>query len=600
MVHATMRRRPAVEIRLAPPVIYPGDTLDVDARFVSKAQTPVDKIKLTLQGIEIGRYSVGKSSYTVQHTWVALEAAFEAVSLTPGAHRYRARFPLPRELPPSSRAMGISVEYTLRVEVDIPWWPDVDTRYTVVVSPPAVMAAAAPWVFRSHEGEVRDRALYAECSLVSVDVAPGGLVTGRVSFGNVRHHTIYGIEAAFVATRTIKTRDGARTDEVERYTARIAEKAPAEGAPVAFRVRLPSEASYAYDGAVTALSWSLEIGARHTLSLTPLLSIPLRVVPLLGEHPEDLRGTAAVGRARRAQLWAEVGHRAGLHHDPEDDTLRATVGPVSVTIFAEDRPNVGTRTVARFRRPTLGLDLALRPARWADVFGTRHRVGDPRFDDALHLTGRDPAQLLALLTAPLRAQLLHCGEVALDDTGGTVSIPGAGVDAASMHGFVARVLDVARSLADAEARVPVPVPLAEHAAAWRDYAGRVSGRFEPGRAWVHEGRYGTERFEMGHRWGDAETALATVIQLHFDDSARAAMQSLGATGTGALDGLTDAAQAQVEALCEGGATVTPRPEGLLWERPGLTAEPHTLEPTLDLLARLARALRGQREGAVFR
>ncbi len=588
------RRRPGVEIRLTPSVLRPGDILDVDARFLSKAPTPVDGITLSLRGGERGRHTIGKSTLVVEHTWVALEARFEPVSLTPGTHRYRARFPLPRSLPPSCQGSGVQVEYLLRVEVDIPWWPDVDTRYAVVVAPPAVIPSAAPWVFRSHEGEVHDRALHAECSLGSTDIAPGGTLLGRVSLGNLRHHRVHGVEAAFVATEWIVSNGRTYRALVCRYSARLADAAPSEAEPLTFRVRLPSEAPYSFEGAVSGLVWHLEIAARHTLSKTVLLSIPLRVVPRVGDGPEDDRGVAVVGRARRAHLWSEVAERAGMHHDPEADILRATIGPVAVSVFAEDRPSVGTRTVARLTLPSLGLDLGLGPARWADFFGTRRPLGDPAFDDALRLTGRDLRQLQGLLTPHLRGLLVRFAEVSLDDTGGTLSIPGAGVDPDSMNTFVAQVMAVAASLAEASERIPVPAPLGPHANAWRAYAARVGGRFEPGRGWIHDARYGTERFELGHRWGDADTVEDTVLRLRFDETVGA--MGLPAQG---LEGLASAAQELVTALQADGSLHL-GPDGLVWETSALTPDPQSLEPTLDRLARLARALRGQREGAVFR
>ena len=589
-----MRRRPSVEVRLSPAVVRPGDTLDVDLRLFSKAQTPVEGLRLTLRGEETGQYSAGKSTIVQRHPLVALTAVFEPVSLAPGEHRHRARFALPPTLPPTCTASPVQVAYTLRVEVDIPWWPDVDTQYTVVVAPHAVRPEAAPWVFRSHEGEVRDRALHAECSLGTTDVAPGGVLVGQLSLGNVRHHRVQGVELALVADARIA--HAGRTFEAARYTFRIADTEPADGAPLPFRLRVPSDAPYAYDGAVTGLAWRLEASALHTLSRTRLLSIPLRVVALLGDAPDSALGVAVVGNLRRARVWARAAHHAGLHYDETTDTLRATIGPVSVTVATEDRPAVGARTFARLRWPALGLGLALRPARWADLFGTRHRLGDAAFDDALHLSGRDPAQLRALLTEGLRAQLVHFPEVSLDDDGGTLSVPGSGVDAVALQGLLARVLAVARAFAEADARIPPPAPLAPHVAAWRAYAARVQGRFEPGRVFVHNGQYGTARFSVGHRWRDADTPDATVLHLHADPGESDALLADAAD----LSRRSSAATALWTSLESDGARLTLSAEGLARESPGLTPDPLGLEDTLDRMVRLVRALRGLRDGAVFR
>lgn len=589
-----MRSRPSVAVRLAPAVLRPGDTLDVDLRLLSRAKTPVHGVRLTLRGEELGRFNPDSWTFVQRHTLLDLAAIVEPVSLTPGEHRHRARFALPPTLPPTCTTSPVQVAYTLRVTVDIPWWPDVDRRYTVVITPRAVPPEAALWVFRSHEGEVRDRSLHAECSLGTTDLAPGGLLVGQLSLGNVRHHRVQGVVLALVADAYI-ARAG-RTFEALRYTFPLADSQPADGTPLPFRLRLPRDAPYSYHGAVTRLAWRLEATAQHPLSRTTLLSIPLRVVALLGDAPDSLEGVAVIGSRRRARVWARAAHHAGLHYDDTTDTLHGTVGTVSVTVATEDRPSLGARTFARLRWPALGLGLTLRPARRADLFGARHRLGDTAFDDALHLSGRDPAQLRALLTEGLRAQLLQFSEVSLDDDGGTLSAPGSGVDALALQALLARVLTVARAFAEADVRIPPPAPLAPHAAAWRAYAERVRGRFEPGRVFLHDGQYGTARFSVGHRWRDAETPEATVLHVHADPNASDALRA----GAADLSRRSAAATALWTSLASDGARLTPRPEGLTWERPGHTTDPLGLEGTLDRLVRLVRALLGARDGTAFR
>lgn len=592
-----MRRQPEVEIRFLPQFVRPGDVLEVDARFFSKSPTPVDEIVLTLRGVEVSRWSDGKTHTRQEHHWVGLETRFLPERLDTGEHRYRARFPFPGRVPPSYQGVALSVQYTLDVKVDIPWWPDVDKQYAVTVMPPPAAAQASPWVFRSHEGEARGTDLYAECALSQVAVSPGGVLRGQLSLGNVSHHRVRAVTVSFVARETTY-RPYARQHELARYTARVFEGSPGDQHALPFALRLAPDAPCSFAATLGHLEWALEVAVQHTLTERQLLSIPLTVLPLVGAEA-SVTSTPAVGKARRAQLWHGVGQRHGLVYDPEADTLFGSLDTVSIKVRAEMSAAEGPMTVATLGWAPLGLDLALRPGRWADVFAARHRLGVAAFDRAFLLRGRELAQLSGFLTPAVWEPLLSLDEVQVDDDGAKLSLRGAGIDEAALERFVVALRQFAAAVDRGRAQIAAPAALREAEAPWRAWARARGGRFEAGRVFVH-GLGGTvSPCRAGHLWRDAETVDETVVVFEVDEALSEKLR-LSSDVTGEPLRLDDESAAMLTRLRQGGARVELSAQGVAWSRPGATPEPEGLDEVVDTLNRLVRRLSGQASAAPFR
>lgn len=590
-----MRSRPAVELRFHPAELFPGSTLHVDASFQSLTDTPVDALSLTLSGIEAGVLPAGKSTQRYTHTHVALQARFEPQRFLPGVHRYRASFELPATLPPSHVGRLTSVTYELRVLVDIPWWLDLDRSYLVHVSPTPEAPRKQRFVFRSQQGDVRGDALFAEATLEQADLPPGGVLHGAVSLANTAGTKMRGVRLDLIAYEHVSMGWGVRS-ELARYTARLCDGRPKDGEALHFRVRLPPEAPCSYRGAITRVEWVAQVSAEHLLSSTPLLEIPLMVVPLRGSTEPELGGVLpAVGRARRALLWQQVAAQLGVLFDAETDTLHGDAGAVGFTLRAEQQKG-GPTLVARLSWRPLGIELEVRPASWLEgVTGKGILLGDEPFDRAWYLTGRTREQVAAALSPEVRRALEPWSDGHLDDRSGTVSLPGAGVDDNTVRKVVSDVLVLARALSESLPKVPIPAALAHLEAPWRAFAATLGGRFEPGPVRITSVLLEGAALELGLEWLSAEEQHTVAVALLDPPVEPARLEA----ARNAAQGPYAAALREATTLAAG-ATLSLQFDRVAAYLPARLEAPARAEPLLRALARLARSLYGQASTAPFR
>jgi hypothetical protein len=319
------------------------------------------------------------------------------------------------------------------------------------------------------------------------------------------------------------------------------------------------------------------------------------VVPPLPDasaHDEPVRAVAPVGRERRAQLWAAVAARLGPVYDPEAERLSATVGAVSLSVRLEGRGARGFYTVATLAWPGLGLELEVNNRRWSD-FLSSIETGDVVFDGQFSLRAREARQARALLDAAVREALLAFAEVRVTDEGAVLAAPGAGQALRPFEDFVRHALATAVAIDAAIPRVPLPEALTTHASAWRAFAERLGGRLEPGRPWIHGGTYGMERVDVGTAWSHRgaleSTVISMALDLPADASAAPVDPAMLPSRARALRG--DRARGAARRAGAGRAAGAPaRARG----------DPSTLEPLIDRMARLRRALRGGGEAGPFR
>lgn len=283
----------------------------------------------------------------------------------------------------------------LEARVDIPWWPDRVGRYVIdVAQGPVAGVGARPGLFATSREGPRGKSLYAECSLDSTLLEPGGVVRGSVSFSNVRASTVERVTAALVLSET--QRSGPyRNDWVQgRYEFVIHEGEAFEGEAIPFGLSLPRSLPVTMRSAMIEVGWSLEIGVEGGWSSSTLLAIPVMLLPVGSLPPVELRPQPpSVGRARRRQLWGPAATRAGLTYDPDADVIRGEEGAVRLSIAVEQRVRDGLFTTATLRWTSLGMGLSVGPSRWNDRFTEREiDVGDRAFDDRLRVRRRSPGR----------------------------------------------------------------------------------------------------------------------------------------------------------------------------------------------------------------
>lgn len=485
---------------LSPARVVPGQTLEVEALLSSRSVTPVDGIELALSGIE--RLTNGPNE-----RFLGLQATFEPAKLSEGEHAFRARFPIPPDALPSHRGWLSSVVYELTVHVDIPWWPDVDRSFVVEVAHPPVTATPTEVVFNSREGDVKGKELYAEATLATAVVAPGGALTGAVSFGNTRGLGRTSVSLSFVGIE----RAGGQVSEAHRFTAKLPHAELVDGEPVPFRVTLPSSAPPTFRGRRGVLDWFFVVATNSGWSQKPILRIPIQVLPRTGEDPRLRVG--AIGRARRAGMWSAAASAAGWDYDEQRDMMQRRFGDLVATIAVEQRTAGGPHVVGTIELGDLGLDLEMKPSSWvAALASSRIETGQERLDGMVSTHAREAAQALSLLRGDLADALALAEELRVDDARAVLSWAGGGVDDKSVRRALAVVDGVAKLFAHRMESMSPPARFVEHLEAWRSLAARMGGKLRRGRPEI----VGAERLGRPIRlfveWTEADAPCGIVIE----------------------------------------------------------------------------------------
>lgn len=579
-------------VLLRPGAPQPGQVLEVEARFESTSETPVDGISFELKGVEWLRVPRGKSHVSRAHHHVHQRAEHPADTFTPGTHVRRARFQLPRDLPPRYSGTYASVDYTLVVRVDIPWWPDAVGRYDVPVGQTPPPLQVTPGVFVSRAGGAVAGELYAEMSLASTVVEAGGEIVGTVAFTNAGKER--GVRVALVAYEHVfSTADfwaGGTVDEmreVHRWGFQPAHGLPADGAPLPFRFTIAKNTVPSYQGSITELLWVIEVSAERLLTSRPILRAPITILPATGARRAGSGEAPAVGRARRTQSFQRIGARAGLAYDEERDGLRGAAGSVGVQIGVQARPDGQLVTAATLEWPALGMRLRLGEKSWTDAFKRDVAVGVERFDERFLVESRVPEQVRALLDPELCELLLTFQEVRAGDDGASLAVQMALADEPPLAAFVERAVRAAHLFDRAFERVPPPPELAPHAGAWRAFADRIGGRFEAGRGAILDGTVSLERVEIATLWTEDGQLDATELRV-----------PLGAridpeTVSPAARSLAASLEGPDRRLAISDDTITLRLSTLV-------TDPAELDPVLESLARLAHGVRGRGAAGPFR
>jgi hypothetical protein len=468
-----MLGHPKVEVLLSPSPVFPGQSLLVEARFASKRKVKTRGVSLSLVGTE--RFLDEQSP---SHRFLALTATFAPVELAGPGQTLRARFDLPPNVPPTVSGRYAKIGYELSLNVDLPWWPDLDREYVVAVSSPAQESAPEPRVFVSSH-DARGKGLYAEMTLPSRCIAPGKVLRGAVSFTNVSRLGRMRPYLAFVCREGHRGTSGFDT---ERFTFELGDMPAEDGVAIPFRVRFPETAARSFEGVLGHVSWTMEVRVGTNAGAfrgDSIMAIPIQV----GDFREAAASAApsvAIGRTRRAAVWRDAAAELGMRFDEVDTRLHAEIGRVVLELTPEDLASTGPCLEARLAFPRVGLGLSVRPRSLRDLLPWGEtKTGDRHFDGALTARGRDEALVRAFLDDVLRRALLECPEATLDDARARFAAPGAGFEKTAVLLHARRSLALAHAIDASLARLPAPSTLSDEARGLEEIARSYDGRFVP-------------------------------------------------------------------------------------------------------------------------
>ena len=256
---ALIKKRPTISL-IAPRWIRSGSTFEVQVILNCEKVVPVDGVEVVLEG----RGGYVSQSQHGQHDnathFLRLRAVPEGSrELKVGRHAYRVRFSVPADAPSTFRGDLVFVDYTVKVRVDIPWWPDARATFALRTVGAETAQEPSTHVYVTHRDGPPGRKPYFEVSMGSARIEPGGTLQGAVSLANIAHNDYRNIVVSLVAEQTVKTTMGTTATNTCRVRWKVAPTELSEGAAIQFRLKVPEDAGCSFNASENNLNWSVEV-----------------------------------------------------------------------------------------------------------------------------------------------------------------------------------------------------------------------------------------------------------------------------------------------------------------------------------------------------
>jgi hypothetical protein len=612
-----MRSRPEIELKL-PSSVRPGDDVRVTMILRSSSETPVERVEVTLTGTESARHPEQSSYSVTRQVHTATAVLSEKTSLGEGTYTFEGSLPLPAEMPFTYIGFVSDVRYTVRGDVEIPWWPDAHETVDLLVSPrPAERPPRHPVSAMTGRGG----GPFVEIALDDRAFAPGEEITGAVALGNVRGQRVKGMDVALVGIEHLRLSGGhssERAVEAHRHPTFLRVDAADEGREIAFRLRVPRDAVPSFDEGLMALVWGVEVRVEIGLASDITHMIPV-VIGAFGRPASgadrglqgsvDRQGAARsggpgrprIGSGRWRDAWAEAGAASGLSLEGDELRLTGQLHGCEASIAPEDGGDKHGLVAADLRFPSLdlglhigqgGLSLALFRAN--DELSRRYRV-----------RGRELAQIDAALSPALRGALLAFDSIEMDDEHVRAVARGPSHDGRWVAGLLSQVAELASLVREAASQLPPPSSMAHLQPAFQAFADDLGGQLSVGSMSIHDARFegGTFSIETRFDEGFGTTSSGgpipsrTVVVLLLDPPLA---KGLDVESSAALAAAPAGARDIVEVIRTFARALRVTEDRIEADMPAPAENPPALREVMRALLALALRLGGDRRGGPYR
>lgn len=506
-----LKERPKV-YAVFPSYAHPGDEIDAEVHVESAQDLDVRRLTCRLRGEE--RSTEGSANPLDRRTICLQEAVFLEGGTIPSGHSsYPMTFRVPQGVPPSHRLdrFGARVSYHLEASIDIPWWPDLHTRFALRVEHPPVAVQDDPPLLRaSHVDGPSGTDPYVEFILSAHRVVPGGTVEGKLALGNTRHNQLESARVSLVATEICRGSVNRERMGAKAHSMTLDVGSLGDGDATPFALTVPEDIAQSFDSELWAVRWKLEIKLLETHGRHLRVSAPITVLPKGSTvlQPEDATAPM-IGDGRTATIWGELATSLGLAFDRERTTMTTHRGDVTVRIFREHRGADGLCSTAELEYPGLGLGIAGGPTRDSTVdHPARVRLGDPEWDERHVIVAREHRQLRKLLTTPLSHALLPLHLSTFDDEELILYHRDPGQNHEPLHRFVHGALAVADALTAARGQIPAPASMAAMVTTWERLAERLGASLTLGDMSIR-GRWEGVAMRVATLWTDDGDIVGT-------------------------------------------------------------------------------------------
>lgn len=582
-----MRGRPDVEIKI-PPVVHPGEEVDIQMSVESRSDTPIDFIDLAFEGDEILSLVVDGDQSRV-HSIVHLGTRLrDRGVLNEGKHRFRARFKVPSSAPASYLGVRVTIRYEVRLHIAIPWWPDLKETYEVLVEPhPTPRPKPQSMTATSASGPEP----FIELSLTDTAFAPNDEVSGAFAVGNLPQRENEGVEISLVGVELAS--DGgvnARGAEQFRFIVPTVFQTPKDGGVVPFRFRVPKDVMPSFSSTSCQLLWVVHAALRLPWGWSAACRIPVKI----GRHNLPREGSTArpeIGAARWRRLWSEAGLGHGLALSDTELALIGWRGDVQIRVALEESKGEEAALTATLQYPSLELDLQVSP----QFMVVMPNDLEAQFE-SYRIRCRELEQGKAFFSAELRAALAAFKTMRVNDTRTVVRSPGTGHGQPGIGDFLANAAALAEALALAIQRIPPPAAMREALPAWRTFAAATGGRLAAGGMFLAAASIDAALFDVATTF-QGEEVSGTRIDMQIDPPLdfRVSMDDADSF-TAAPPGSRDFAVALQASV----AGLKIHPNAISVELAAPTLDPADLRPRMIEMLMLAKRLRGERTPGPYR
>ena len=520
-----------------------------------------------------------------------------ARTLTVGAHRFSGRFVLPLGTPPPTKAAPRIPATRCASPRRSTGGPTPRASFTVHVAAPAPSEPldATPRVFSTHPGGAPGGEPHVDVSVDSQAVAIGGRIRGAVALHNVENNRYAGVTVALVGYQTRRDERGrevGRARPAHRFGVRLRIGVPTEGISVPFDMRLPADIVPTWHSAFWSVTWALVATAERAWGRDVEVAVPLMLYPAGTVVTRPHYAAPAVGSERVDAIWRGVATELGLAY--VEGELFARIGDVQVRVERRVRGAEGPLLVGTLSHPALGLGLAGGRANgFRRIVGGGVSLGDPSWDRAHYLSGREEAQVAAYLV-PLRELLRRFRLEALTDTECVLTHRDAGQRGASLRDFVKTLVALAERIPAARDAAPAPAAYANGLEAWEALATRLQTRLSHTDVSL-AGRLNGAEVSLTTLFGDDARPLATRLLFRTERpiDAKFTLDHPGETPLDvAISPLPRDAALLVEQLAAVARAVAIEEDALRVDFPAPLADLREVETALRRVARLSRALLG--------
>jgi hypothetical protein len=502
----------------------------------------------------------------------------EGERLAPGVRRYEGKLSVPEDAPPTGEGtMDIRYQLDARVKLEFPWVFDARASRKVEVARAArAERPEAQPVTMSSAGR-GDGSLFVELSLDDTAFAPGEVITGAFSLGNIAGRRVDAATVSLVPRRPGVLGGG----EVSVFKSLVGLR---EGSAVRFSLPLSPAAALSFPSRV----YFVEQEVALRIDGSPVtVRIPIVIDTFAPRGGAPAPAPPLVGGARWRFTWRDEGAKAGLALEGRELEL---TGTLANAVEARVWPH-GNGVRARLEWEALGIGISVEPRKVLSG-GMSFDAIDPHFARRFSVHGREREQVEAALGEDLRRALSAFEEAELDDTGARVHGAGSARDPAALRLFLALVSTLAEAVVAAEQRLPTPSWVdAPTAAAWRAFAGATAGRFHAGSMAVTGALVDGDRIDLTTHPDAHGLPESTRLTLTIDPPAERA--SLLAEGAEA-----DLVRSVVD--LDVAPQVEIRPDAVVLELAGRVADPAALAAPMAEMARLARRMRGEASRGPYR